>query len=808
MNQLTKLSFPIVGMHCASCSRLIEKKLKKTPGVTDATVNYGSEQASVEHDPTVATPTILAQAVSDIGYKAIIGESTTHKPGDKSPEDMKEEAKRKELAVLKRKVLVSSVLTLLILIGSLNHMIGDLVKKLPAFLMYIELPPIALLALSLPIQFWAGREFYQATWSGLKNRAASMDTLISIGTSAAFGYSALLTLLPGQMELVGFPMTLYFDVATVVITLILLGRFLEAKAKSHTNDAIKKLLSLQAKTARVLRTIHNTQYTIQNLHKHEASIEVDIPMETVAIDDIIRVRPGEKIPVDGVITDGTSSIDESMITGESIPVDKKMGDRVIGATINKSGSFLFKATGVGSETMLSHIIKMVAEAQSSRAPIQRLADIVSGYFVPIVLMLAVATFVVWFDTGTFAQAFTNMIAVLIIACPCAMGLATPTAIMVGTGRGATMGILIKDAASLEIANTIKTIVFDKTGTLTAGKPVVTEIIPVTTVLSERSESKDHLRDPQQEDELLTLAASLEQGSEHSLAEAIVGRAKERGLALSPVSKFMAAPGLGISGVISKKHLFFGNRALMNAQKIPYTALEHDIQQLEGQGKTVMLLGSGKKLLGIFAVADTLKPNAVETIQMLKRMKITPWMVTGDNELTARAIAKQAGIDNVLAGVLPEQKAEKIKELKVHSSSFIAKHKNFFSTMNHERSTMNNIVAFVGDGINDAPALAQADVGIAMGTGTDVAMESAGITLLNKDLRSVVSAIKLSKATVSIIKQNLFWAFGYNIILIPVAMGVLYPVFGIFLNPALAAFAMAASSISVVSNSLRLKRARI
>jgi Cu+-exporting ATPase len=728
-----KTSFPIVGMRCASCASLIEKKLNKTPGVYAAAVNYGSEEATVDFDSSISTLSTLGNVVSSLGYKAVMT-SESHK----SPDELKEQAKKKELQVLQRKVVVSAVLTVLILLGSLPHMLGDLMKPLPDFLMYLELPPWILLLLTLPVQFWAGRDFYLATWSGLKNRAASMDTLIAIGTTAAFGYSLALTLFPSQMIALGFAQTLYFDTAAVVVTLILLGRLLEARAKSHTGDAIKKLLHLAAKTARVVRN----------------GVETDIPISDVVAGDVIRVRPGEKIPVDGTISQGFSSIDESMITGESIPVEKKVGDTVIGATINKTGTFLFTATKVGSATMLSQIIRMVRQAQSSRAPIARLADTVSSYFVPIVLMLAVATFIVWFDlvppADGFIRAFTNMIAVLIIACPCAMGLATPTAIMVGTGRGAKHGILIKNAESLEIANKTKIAVFDKTGTLTTGKPLVTDVLPP---------------------RILTIAASLEKGSEHSLADAILTKAK--GKKLFHMTRFKAIPGTGISGVITGKQYFFGK------PKKPY-------ERLEQQGKTVMELTSGNKSLGIIAVADTLKPESKETVAILESMGIAVWIVTGDNPRTARAIAKQAGITNVLAGVLPDQKSEKIKELK----------------------QKNRVVAFVGDGINDAPALAAADVGIAMGTGTDIAIESAGITLLNKNLTSVISAIKLSRATLSIIKQNLFWAFGYNIILIPVAMGVLYPVAGIFLNPALAAFAMTASSISVVTNSLRLKRARI
>ncbi len=706
-----KTSFPIVGMHCASCARLIEKKLQKTPGVLGAAVNYGSEEATVEHEDTV-TPKTLASAVDDVGYKAIIGEK------EKSAEELKEEAKKAELADVKKKVIVSSVLSMIVLLGSFPEWFPFVPKTLTN--------PLVLLFLTTPVQFWAGWGFYQATWSGLKNRSAGMDTLIAIGTSAAYGYSLL--------SVIGFPTPTYFDTAAVIVTLILLGRYFEAKAKAHTSDAIKKLLNLSAKTARVVR----------------AGREIDILIEEVQVGDVIRVRPGEKIPVDGKITDGMSSIDESMVTGESMPVDKKKGDSVIGATINKTGTFLFQATKVGNDTMLAHIVKMVAEAQSSRAPIQRLADTVSGYFVPIVLILAVATFVIWFDVSSFAAAFTNMIAVLIIACPCALGLATPTAIMVGTGRGAEHGILIKDAESLEIANKIKVAVFDKTGTLTVGKPVVTDVSSPS---------------------VLTVAAALEKGSEHSLAAAILQKAQ--GMKIPTVTQFKAIPGQGISGIVNGKKYFFGKP-------------QKQYQNLEKQGKTVMELTSGNNTFGVIAVADTMKQDAKQMVRDLTSMHIKVWMVTGDNERTAQAIAEQAGITNVMAGVLPDQKEQKIRELK----------KN------------NRVVAFAGDGINDAPALAAADVGIAMGTGTDVAIESAGITLLNKNLTSVVSAIKLSKSTLSIIRQNLFWAFGYNVVLIPVAMGVLYPITGWLLNPAIAAFAMAASSISVVTNSLRLKGVKI
>ncbi len=742
---MSKKTFPIIGMHCASCAKLIERKLKKTPGVKEASVNYASEQADVEYDPSLCSVESLERAVKEAGYTAAIVEEGNAV----NLEDVKAEAKKKELAELKRKVLVSAILSILVFIGSFP----DWFPFAPAALK----DTFHLMLLSGIVQFWAGRNFYQATWSGLKNRSAGMDTLIAIGTTAAWGFSALTTLLGPLLEKIGFPQVMYYDTGAVVITLILLGRYLEARAKEHTSDAIKKLLNLQAKTARVIRD----------------GVEIDIALDKVVKGDLIRVRPGEKVPVDGVITEGTSSVDESMITGESIPAEKNVGDQVVGATLNKSGSFIFKATKVGKDTMLSQIVRLVKEAQSSRAPIQKLADIVSSYFVPAVLMIAVATFVVWFDAGSFTNAFASAIAVLVIACPCALGLATPTAIMVGTGKGAEKGILIKNAESLEVAHKINSIVFDKTGTLTEGKPKVTNV--------EKSSSSSLTADG-----ILGIAASLEKGSEHSLAEAIVNHAQERNIPTEKTNHFKALSGLGIEGEILEQKFYLGNRKLMEKNNINYHDSEDEISKLEAEGKTVMILGSDK-VEGLVAVADTLKDTAINMVKSLEKKGIEVWMVTGDNERTASAIAQKAGIKHVLAGVLPEEKAQKIKDLKSNSSK---------------------TVAFVGDGINDAPALASADVGIAMGTGTDVAIESAGITLLNKDLGSVVSAINLSKNTLSVIRQNLFWAFGYNVILIPVAMGVLYPFFGILLSPALGAFAMAASSISVVGNSLRLRTLKI
>lgn len=751
----TKKSFPIIGMHCASCAKLIEKNLLKTYGVMSASVNYASEKALVEIDSQKIKDKDIIKAVEGAGYKAIIVSERQDVKG-KSADEIKDKEKKKELQDLKVKVIFSSILSVLVFVGSFPEWFTFIPKILS--------DPYVLLAFTLPVQFWAGWGFYQATWSGLRNRTASMDTLIAIGTTAAFGYSTITAIFGGHM---------YFDTAAVIITLILLGRFLEAKAKAHTSDAIKKLLGLQAKTARVVRN----------------GKEEDVPIEDVIIGDEIRVRPGEKIPIDGVIIEGGSSIDESMVTGESIPIDKKIGDKVIGATINKTGSFIFKATKVGSDTMLSQIVEMVSQAQSSRAPIQRLVDIVSSYFVPVVLMIAVATFVVWYDFGVFSQAFTNLIAVLIIACPCAMGLATPTAIMVGTGKGAERGILIKDAESLETAYKIKTIIFDKTGTLTRGEPIVTDIIT----------SQNSKLLPQN---LLGLAASLEQGSEHALAEAIVKSAKEKDLSLRKAHDFKAIPGYGIEGKINGAKYVFGNRALMDRENIEYGKYENEIKNLEKLGKTVMLIADGKKFLGMIGVADTLKPKVRDLVQTLEKKGIEVWMITGDNEVTAKAIAGQSGISNVIAGVLPDQKADKVKDLKFKIHNLQTDSKNHKSRFINPNSA--NAVAFVGDGINDAPALASADVGIAMGTGTDIAMEASSITLLNKDIYSVVTAINLSTRTLSIIKQNLFWAFGYNVVLIPVAAGILYPFTGWLLNPALAAFAMTASSISVIGNSLRLK----
>ena len=757
-----KKTFPIKGMHCASCVRILEKSLGGVEGVSDCVVNLATEAATVTYNPDKVSDDDLVSAVANVGYKAGIEQELR-------TEDQQRDEKEKELRNLRNKVFLALGLGSLIVWGSFP----GLMQFSPSILQNFWVQ----LILATPVQFWAGLTFYQATLPALRHRTANMDTLVAIGTSVAFAYSTFVTLLPQVIRNIGVEPLPYFDVSTIIIGLILLGRYFEAKAKAGTSEAIKKLIGLQAKTARVVSD----------------GKEIDVPIDQVVVGNIIRVRPGEKIPVDGQILEGESAIDESMVTGESIPVDKKKGDVVIGATLNKTGTFLYKATKVGADTMLSQIIKLVQEAQASKAPIQRLVDLISSYFVPVVIMLAILTFVVWYVFGpspAFLFAMLNSIAVLIIACPCAMGLATPTAIMVGTGMGANKGILIKDAESLETARKINTIIFDKTGTLTKGKPEVTDVVPANAGIQlkkSRSELDSRLRGNDGiRRGILQLAASLEKGSEHSLAEAIVEKAEEDKLAMSKVEGFKAIPGHGIEGEVDKKRVVLGNRKLMEKEDIDIADVEEQIQKLENEGKTVMMLGVEGKFTGLIAVADTLKDTAKEGVEKLQEMGIEVVLITGDNERTADAIARKVGIKRVLAQVLPDQKEKEVRKIQAEGKT----------------------VAMVGDGINDAPALAAADIGIAMGTGTDVAIEAADITLINKDLKSVAVAITLSKKTMRTIKLNLFWAFGYNVLLIPVAMGVLYPFLHILLNPIFASVAMATSSISVVTNSLLLKRFKI
>lgn len=736
-----KQSFPIRGMRCASCVKVTERALKKVPGVTDAVVNLATERATVTFDTENCTSQQLANSVATTGY--------TLELEDQNEEELKAE-KEKDLSQLRSKVFISLLLGALILWGSFP----GIMSTAPVFLQNFWIQ----LLLATPVQFWAGAEFYRTAIAALKHRTSNMDTLVALGTTVAYFYSLFVTVFPEIPMKLGMEAMPSFDVSAIVIGLVLLGRYLETRAKTGTSEAIKKLVGLQAKTARVVRN----------------GKDIDIPIEQVQVGDVIRVRPGEKIPVDGVVFEGDSSIDESMISGESIPVDKTKGDTVIGSTINKSGTFTYKAMKIGSETMLAQIIKLVQEAQGSKAPIQKLADAVSSYFVPIVIMLSFTTFGIWYIFGpqpAFLFAMLNTVAVLIIACPCAMGLATPTAIMVGTGIGAEKGILIRDAESLETANKINTVVFDKTGTLTHGKPDVTDVVS----LGKVKESK-----------ILRIAASIEKGSEHSLAEAIVKKAEEEELELEKVTKFKAIAGHGVEGTVGKDKVYFGNRRLMEREKVDYQTANELLSKYENEGKTVMLLAVNGKLIGLVGVADTVKETAKAGVKALQKRGIDVVMITGDNHRTADAIAQKLSINRVLAEVLPDQKEAEVRKIQATGAK----------------------VAMVGDGINDAPALAAADIGIAMGSGTDVAIEAADITLINKDLKSVSSAIELSKKTMRTIKMNLFWAFGYNVVLIPVAMGVLYPFSGILLNPIFASVAMALSSVSVVSNSLLLKRVNV
>jgi len=738
-----KTLLPVQGMTCAACVRRVEKALGGIKGVVHADVNFATNRASVEYLQGEVTIRDLKKAVEEAGYQVL----------EVKEEDIVEKerlAREADLRKLKVKfitgvVLLAPILILMYGAALLEKWIG-LSMKMNFYIQFL---------LATPVQFWAGRQFYVGFWKAAKHKTSDMNTLIAVGTSAAYLYSLIVTFVPHLFMVEGWMPDVYFDTSAAIIVLILLGRFLEARAKGRTSEAIKKLIGLQPKTARVVRDGNET----------------DIPVQEVAPGDLVVVRPGEKIPVDGVAKEGYSSVDESMVTGESLPVEKKAGDRVIGATINKTGTFKFEATRVGKDTVLAQIIRLVQEAQGSKPPIARMVDVIASYFVPVVISLAIITFLVWYFLGphpALTYAFLNFVAVLIIACPCALGLATPTSIMVGTGRGAEHGILIRGAEALETAHWLNTIVLDKTGTLTKGEPTVTDIVE-----SERFSKK----------EILILAASAEKGSEHPLGEAIVKKAKAESLDLLQAVDFRAIPGHGIEATIDSRNVLLGNLRLMEERNVILNGLPEKGELLSGEGKTPMFVAVDGEGGGIIAVADTLKENSRQAVEVLQRMGLEVVMLTGDHERTARAIAAQIGINRVLAEVLPERKAEEVKRLQMEGKR----------------------VGMVGDGINDAPALAQADVGIAIGTGTDVAMESSDITLIGGDLRGIVTAIALSKATIRNIKQNLFWAFAYNTVLIPVAAGVLFPFFGILLNPIFAAGAMALSSVTVVSNALRLRR---
>lgn len=722
-----KADLKITGMTCAACAARIDKKLNRTEGVLKASVNLATEKAAVEYDAARIKVSEIIKAVEALGYGAERVEELS--------QDREKEQREKEIGRLRFHLITSAVLTSPLLLAMLLMLVG------------IDVPllhnPYFQLILATPVQFFIGARFYRNAYHALRSKSSNMDVLISMGTSAAYFYSLYNVFF--QPVKTGMAKDLYFEAAAVVITLILLGKYLEAIAKGKTSEAIKKLMGLQAKTARVVRN----------------GAEEDIPIEEVETGDIVVVRPGEKVPVDGQIVEGTSSVDESMLTGESLPVEKKAGDLVIGATINKFGTFKFQATKVGKDTALSQIIKMVEDAQGSKAPIQKIADQVSGIFVPVVVGIALVTFLVWYlGFGDFTRGIVSAVAVLVIACPCALGLATPTAIMVGTGKGAENGILIKGGEHLEMAYKLNAVVLDKTGTITKGQPEVTDIISLGQL---------------ERNDVLKLAAASEKSSEHPLGVAIYEEGKKSLGEVSDPERFEAIPGRGVMSVIEGKTILIGTRKLMAENNIDTSGIESTITGLEDEGKTAMLMAADNKLEAVVAVSDTLKENSKEAIESLLKMGIDVYMITGDNRRTANAIAKQVGISNVLAEVLPENKAEEVNKLK----------------------RQGKVVAMVGDGINDAPALATADIGMAIGTGTDVAIEAADVTLMRGDLRTIPAAIRLSRKTMNKIKQNLFWAFFYNIIGIPfAALG--------FLNPMIAGGAMAFSSVSVVTNSLSLK----
>jgi Cu+-exporting ATPase len=774
------LILDVEGMTCASCVNRIERYLRKVDGVVEANVNLATERASVSVGPDVPIERLL-EAVEAAGYDArLAGDALAPRVAmaaatrpaaaasatavaepvgvpAASASESDSTFQVRYLADLRRRLAVALLLTAPLLLGLASMTVAPF---LPAWLTN----PWLQLALATPVQFWAGWPFYRGAWKVGRHGSTDMNTLIVVGTSAAYLYSLAAILVPDFFRTAGVTtggqLPLYFDTAATIVSLILLGRFLEARARSHTADAIRALIGLQPRTARLVRD----------------GREVDLPIETVAVGDIVVVRPGEKIPVDGVVRSGRSAIDESMVTGEPFAVTKGPGDEVIGGTLNTSGSFRFEATRVGRDTVLAQIVRAVQEAQGSKAPIQRLADLVASYFVPAVLAIAGLTFVAWLALGpepAFNLALVNTIAVLIIACPCALGLATPTSIMVGTGKGAEHGVLFRNADALERLGRVRVVVLDKTGTVTEGRPRVTDMVT----------APGNMADAPPADEILRLAAIAERGSEHPLGEAIVRHAREeRGLSLSDATAFSSLPGQGVAASVDGRAVLVGRGEFLASRGADPAALLAAADELAAAGQTPVFVALDDRAVAVIAIADTLKPGSAAAVAELHRLGLTVVMLTGDNEVTASAIARQAGVDRVLADVRPDEKAAQVRRLQGKGS----------------------LVAMVGDGINDAPALAQADVGIAIGTGTDVAIESATVTLMSGDLRALVTAIALSRATIRNIRQNLFWAFAYNVALVPLAAGALYPFTGILLDPIFAAAAMALSSVTVVSNALRLR----
>ena len=740
----SKVLIGVDNLHCASCVRLIEEELRSAPGVLSASLNVGTQQAVVEYLPAKTTVSALGKAIETWGYKPIFSTSD-------APVDSQSEAHAREYAKLMKKFWFAAAISIPVMLTAYYQFVPGLRDlSMDALRWLWGLTAV----LTLPVMFWSGSDFFTGAWAAFKHRSANMNTLISLGTGAAWLYSTVAILFPAVFpEGTSEP---FYDVVSVVIALVVLGQALELRAKGQSSEAIKKLLGLQAKTARVLRD----------------GQELDLPVEEVLVGDVIQVRPGEKVPVDGLIIEGSSSVDESMLTGESLPASKKPGDEVIGATINKTGAFKFRATKVGKDTALAQIVKMVQDAQNSKAPIARLADTISGYFVPVVMILAVWTFVIWFVAGPeprLVYALVTSVTVLIIACPCALGLATPMSLMVGIGKGAENGILIRSGEALQTARALNTVVLDKTGTITKGKPELTDVVLA-----------DSARVSQ--DVLLTLAASVEKVSEHPLAQAIVEGAQSRSLRLADVTNFEAIPGHGVSATVQGRSILIGNLKLMNREKIVLGSLEETSKSLADDGKTPMFIAVDSRAAGIVAVADTVKEDSAEAIQALQSLGIEVVMITGDNRRTAEAIARRVGITRVLAEVLPEDKANNVQLLQAEGKK----------------------VAMVGDGINDAPALAQADVGLAIGTGTDVAIEASDITLIKGSLKGVVTAIEVSRATMTNIYQNLVGAFFYNVLGVPVAMGALFPFFGLLLSPLIAGAAMAFSSVTVVGNANRLR----
>lgn len=746
---MDNLTLKLQGMSCASCASSVEQAIKSVPGVIECNVNFGMEQVSIKYDSHKTSLATIQEAVDAAGYKALpLPEMAANE------DDADRKNRQAKSQNLHQKLWISGIISILLLVGGIPAMTGLHLPFIPAWLHNFWLQ----LVLTAPVQFWCGKSFYVGAWKSLKRRVATMDTLIALGTSAAYFYSVFVTFFPDFFTAQGLTPSVYYEVAASVIALILLGKTLENRAKGETSEAIRKLMGLQAKTARILRN----------------GKELEVPLAEVEIGDIVQVRPGEQIPVDGEVIEGYSTIDEAMVTGESLPVKKQVGDEVIGATINKTGSFKFRTTRIGKDTFLAQIVKMVQDAQGSKAPIQKLADEVTGWFVPAVIAVALATFIVWFNaTGNLTMATVTMVEVLIIACPCALGLATPTAVMVGTGKGAENGILIKGAESLELAQKIQIIVLDKTGTLTEGKPTVTDFVTIKGTANSN------------ELQLLKLAASVEKNSEHPLGEAVVRYARSQEVSLTDVKEFEAIAGSGVRGIVAEKSIALGTLRWMQELGCDTEYLELRARALESASKTVFWIAVDGKIEAIMGIADALKSSSTQAVKALQKLGLEVVMLTGDNRATAESIAHSAGIDRVFAEVRPDQKAAQIKALQAQGK----------------------IVAMVGDGINDAPALAIADVGIAIGTGTDVAIAASDITLISGDLQGIVTAIQLSRATMRNIRENLFFAFIYNIAGIPIAAGILYPIFGWLLNPIIAGGAMAFSSFSVLTNALRLRSFR-